>query len=190
MTETLSKDTLREQAKFHRDRIEILPEMGEQAAACFSDFLKDLSKETILGGYWPKGKEFDIRPVLDDAMNAGLQIALPRVTAHASPLDFILWDGQEELVKGTFGIMEPQGGQTVLPDVFLVPLLAFDRHGFRLGYGGGHYDATLSSVRAQKDVLAIGVGYGAQAVLFNLPIEDHDQKLDYILTEQSFIKTD
>ena len=67
MTETLSKEALREQAKFHRNRIEVLPEMGEQAADEFSGFLKELPKDKVLAGYWPKGKEFDIRPVMDDA---------------------------------------------------------------------------------------------------------------------------
>ncbi len=190
MTETLSKETIRDQAKFHRDRIEVLPEMGEQAAAQFAAFLKEIDKNKIIAGYWPKDKEFDVRPCLDEAMQAGFQICLPKTNGKAEPLDFISWDGQEVLTPGKHGIMEPPGENSVDPDVLLIPLLAFDRRGYRMGYGGGHYDSTLQSLRAQKDILAIGVGYAAQAVLFNLPIEEHDQKLDYILTENELRKTD
>lgn len=95
---------------------------------------------------------------------------------------FRVWDGKTPLVSGGFGLMEPGEGAAILPDIVLVPLLAFDRRGHRLGYGKGYYDTALADLRAQKDIRAIGVGYGEQAVLFNLPSEPHDQKLDMMIT--------
>ena len=65
-----------------------------------------------------------------------------------------------------------------------MPLLAFDRRGHRLGYGEGYYDATLADLRARKKVIAVGLAYAQQAILFNLPAEDHDQPLDWIITPQ------
>ena len=88
---------------------------------------------------------------------------------------------------GAYGICEPQGTDLLEPDLFLVPLLAFDRKGYRLGQGGGYYDATIKAYRDKKEIQAIGIGYGMQAVVFNLPIEEHDQKMDLVITpEQVF----
>ena len=81
--------------------------------------------------------------------------------------------------------MEPEGEQALEPDIFIVPMLSFDRRGYRLGQGGGYYDATLSAYRKKKSVQAIGIGYAAQAVLFTLPVELHDQKMDWILTPKT-----
>ena len=80
--------------------------------------------------------------------------------------------------------MEPQSNEAVEPDILIVPMLAFDRKGIRLGQGGGYYDATLETLRNKKTIQAIGVAYASQAVLFTLPAEAHDQKMDYILTPQ------
>ena len=73
----------------------------------------------------------------------------------------------------------------LLPDILLIPFLSFDRYGYRLGQGGGYYDATLAHLREEKDILAIGMGYAQQAVLFKLPAEDHDQKMDMVITPQN-----
>ena len=66
-----------------------------------------------------------------------------------------------------------------------MPMLAFDRPGNRLGHGGGYYDTTLRALREKKKITAVGVAYAQQAVLFSLPVEDHDEKLDWIITEQN-----
>lgn len=98
---------------------------------------------------------------------------------------FSRWTEDTKMHKSAFGVMEPVTDEEtdwVDPDIVLVPLLAFDRRGHRLGNGGGHYDATLADLRARKEVLAVGIGYAQQAVLFNLPAGPHDQRLDWIIT--------
>ena len=84
------------------------------------------------------------------------------------------------------GILQPQAESTdcfVKPDIIVVPFLAFDRRGHRLGYGKGHYDATIAALREQgRTVTTVGLGYAKQAVLFNLPSEEHDEQMDWVIT--------
>src|SRR6185503_17417551 len=96
------------------------------------------------------------------------------------------WKDGDPLAEGAFGIMQPStdAPKWVDPDIVVVPLLAFDRRGYRLGYGSGYYDVTLAALRAKKKIVAVGLGYGQQAVLFNLPSEPHDEKLDWVITPQ------
>lgn len=137
-----------------------------------------------VAGYHPMGNEADILPALSTLAAAGHATALPVVTGRAWPLVFRLWRPGHPLVPGAFRIMEPMGdAPLVQPDIVLVPLLAFDRAGYRLGYGGGFYDRTLEVLRAEAPTLAVGIGYAGQGV-DKLPIDAYDQKLDWIVTEQ------
>ncbi len=100
-------------------------------------------------------------------------------------LKFAAWDDRMALKASAFGIMEPVTNnltEWVEPDIVVVPMLAFDRRGYRLGHGYGYYDVTLADLKTRKAILSVGVAYGQQAVLFNLPAEDHDQKMDIIIT--------
>lgn len=175
------KETLREQATLHRDRIRPEDEDIENAALLFKGHVP-VQAGQIVGAYWPIGREFDVRYIIDDLMKAGVLVALPVVDKTSREMGFALWDGKADLVKGAFGAFAPPEKILVEPDVIIAPFLAFDRKGYRLGRGGGHYDATLAALRAKKQILAVGVGYASQAVLFNLPVEDHDQKMDMIIT--------
>ena len=177
------KAVLRDQARKHRTLTDIRDEDVDNAASLFFDALKPHVGK-VIAGYWPKGREFDPTGILERALDEGYVCALPKVETDTKILHFVEWRRETELAKGAFGIMEPQDGQAVDPDIFLVPMLAFDRRGTRLGQGGGYYDATLAHYRTQKDIEAVGVAYSLQAVLFNLPVEEHDQKMDYILTPQ------
>ncbi len=137
-----------------------------------------------IAGYHPKGDEADVQPALSALAAAGHATALPVVTGRAWPLVFRLWRPGHPLVPGAFRIMEPMGdAPLVQPDIVLVPLLAFDQAGYRLGYGGGFYDRTLEVLRAEAPTLAVGIGYAGQGV-DKLPIDAYDQKLDWIVTEQ------
>jgi 5-formyltetrahydrofolate cyclo-ligase len=176
-----NKDELREQAILHRDKIRPGDEDIERAAALLIQAVP-AEKGRIYGAYWPKGNEFDVRYMIDDILKAGGRIALPVASKSTREMGFAPWDGKAPLIKGEWGIMIPPTDERVEPDVLLVPFLAFDRKGYRLGRGGGHYDATIEALRTKKDILAVGVGYAAQAVLFSLPVEPHDQKLDLIVT--------
>lgn len=137
-----------------------------------------------IAGYHPKGDEADVMPSLAALANAGHATALPVVTGRAWPLVFRLWRPGHPLVPGAFRVMEPMGeAPLVQPDIVLVPLLAFDAAGYRLGYGGGFYDRTLEVLRAEAPTIAVGIGYAGQGV-DKLPVDAYDQKLDWIVTEQ------
>lgn len=177
------KALLRDQARKHRTFTDIREEDVEAATPLFFDALNP--KETqIIGAYWPKGREFDPTHIIETALAKGLTCALPKIDGDNKVLKFIEYTRDTKLAKGPFGIMEPEEGQELQPDIFIVPMLSFDRKGYRLGQGGGYYDATLAYYRGLKAVESVGIGYAFQAVLFTLPVEEHDQKMDWILTPQ------
>ncbi len=122
-------------------------------------------------------------------VDAGARIALP-VTPKSTDdrLRFHLWSTDDMLHPGAFGVHEPHhAAEEADPDLLLVPLLAFDRRGGRLGYGAGHYDRALERLRALKRIRAIGLAFAAQEVE-RVPTHAHDQPLDAVLTERAYIK--
>ncbi len=134
------------------------------------------------------GTEISTFEVFDALVRTGWITALPIVVAKNMPLLFRRWMPGEHLVSGLWDIQIPADtAEEVDPDVLLVPLLAFDRAGYRLGYGGGFYDRTLEKLRCIKPVTAIGLGYAGQEVDSVLR-DEHDQKLDWIMTERETIK--
>jgi 5-formyltetrahydrofolate cyclo-ligase len=138
----------------------------------------------MVGGFWPIGSEIDVRPALARLRALGARIALPETTPRGSPLRFRLWDEGAPLLPGRYGTLHPDGAE-VEPGLLLVPLLAFDRRGFRLGYGGGYYDRTIAG---WPGVCAIGCAYAAQEVP-HVPTEQHDRVLPAIATERGVIVT-
>ena len=139
---------------------------------------------SIVSAFFPYQSEIDTRPLLGKLAGEGWTTALPIVIALGEPLIFRRWLSGEPTVPGVWGIPRPMDASPLVePDVLLVPLMAFDRQGYRLGYGGGFYDRTLEMLRAQKSIIAIGVAYGAQEV-DAVPHADHDQALDFIMTEK------
>ncbi len=178
-----SKVILRQEARRHLVRMDIRSEDTEEGAAHFFKVINP-DKDKIVAAYWPKGREFDTAPFLEPLLKAGNVCALPVVQKDSLLLKFARWDETVELKKAAFDILEPDSCDWVEPDILIVPMLAFDRKGYRLGHGGGYYDTTLESLRASRDVLAVGIAYAQQACLFNLPLEPHDQKLDWIITPQ------
>lgn len=176
------KDVLRDQARKHRAQIFVSATEYEQAAEIFFKHIAP-KKNSFISGYWPKGREFDCVSILEQAHAKGHVCGLPVIQEHSHILKFVRWTPQSKMVVDAFGVLIPEDqSEIIIPDIMLVPLLAFDRRGYRLGQGGGYYDATLADLRAQKNIQAIGVAYASQAVLFNLPIEEHDQKLDWVIT--------
>ncbi|MCW8835586.1 MAG: 5-formyltetrahydrofolate cyclo-ligase [Rhodospirillales bacterium] len=138
----------------------------------------------VVAGYWPMGSEIDCRPLLGELHDAGCHCCLPVVVERDSPLAFRQWRPGMDLVEGAFGIMEPPADtHRMTPEVIVVPLLAFDDRRHRLGYGGGYYDRTLSVLRQEGSIVAIGIAYAGQRV-DALPDEGHDQALDRIVTEE------
>jgi 5-formyltetrahydrofolate cyclo-ligase len=140
-----------------------------------------------VAGYWPMRGEIDLRPLLLALADGGRDVALPIVIAPNRPLEFRRWRPGVALVTDRFGIAHPSPDAAALePDVLLVPLLAFDRRHYRLGYGAGFYDRTLAALRARKKVLAIGVAYSAQRVE-EVPLDGWDEALDLVLTEHGVV---
>lgn len=182
----MNKQTIRDQARYHRDHMHVDQGDFERVINVFFEHFTPQPNQ-VIAGYWPVGREFDPRFLMDELHQRGLQCALPCVEKDNKVLTFKPWTPDCPMTKGAYDVHEPKSDETVEPDIFLCPLLAFDRQGYRMGQGGGYYDATLEAYRAKKNVLAIGVGYGEQAVLFNLPVEDHDQRMDAILTPQSIL---
>jgi 5-formyltetrahydrofolate cyclo-ligase len=142
-----------------------------------------LKPPLVVSGFHPYKSEIDVLPLLARLNSEGWVTSLPIVRAERQPLIFRQWAPGEPTIPGIWGIPMPaQEAPEIEPDVLLVPLLAFDRSGYRLGYGGGFYDRTLAHLRARKKVTAIGVGYAGQEMNL-VPSGRMDQKLDYVLTE-------
>ena len=139
----------------------------------------------MVAGYYPKGTEISPLSALKHIMILpNKSVALPVVTGNNQPLLFREYNQGTVLQSGAFGILEPdETARILIPDIVIVPFLAFDEEGFRLGYGGGFYDRTLQALRQNNpDLLTIGVGYSKQKAAGVLPIDSYDQKLDFIVT--------
>jgi 5-formyltetrahydrofolate cyclo-ligase len=142
------------------------------------------SKKSIIGGYWPIKGEINIRPFLEDWYLQGGGICLPFVDDPKLPLLFYPWSPQAEMAVGKYKIPIPkQREQNILPDILLIPFLAFDNAGYRLGRGGGFYDRTLRKLRQLKKIYVIGLGADCQLVS-SIPHENYDEKLDCVITEK------
>lgn len=187
MTDVLSKDSIRHEALLHRDRIDPREESAEDACTHFFEAVNP-NPGQVVAAYWPKDREFDTTPLIHELLTRGMICALPVMQKDSRILKFARWAEGDALAPGPFGIMQPVAQDWVDPDIIVVPYLAFDRHGYRLGYGKGYYDATLFEKRKVRPVLSVGYGYGQQAVLFNLPVEPHDVKLDWIITPQKVMR--
>lgn len=137
-------------------------------------------------GYMPINTEIDPRPVMAECAVHG-DVAVPVITASGSPLTFARWTPDIEMVEGAFKAKIPADIELITPEIIVVPLVAWDRVGGRLGYGGGFYDRTLEGLRSAGPVLAIGFAFDAQEAE-NLPLEATDQPLDMIVTETKVIQ--
>lgn len=136
----------------------------------------------VLGIYWPIRGEIDVLDIAREHIRRGGVAALPVVTQKNAAVEFWKWDPMARMERGFWNIPVPAIAERVRPDVLIIPLVGFDAAGYRLGYGGGYYDATLAELRAKKPVVAAGLAYAQQAVLFALPAGPHDQRLDWVIT--------
>jgi 5-formyltetrahydrofolate cyclo-ligase len=137
-------------------------------------------------GYLPMRGEIDPLPAMAEAARHG-PVGVPVTPRLGQPLSFRLWTPESVMAEGRFGTRIPAEGGWVVPEVLIVPLVAFDRQGARLGYGGGFYDRTLAMLRATGPVTAIGFAWAAQED-DGLPLEGTDAHLDLIVTESEVIR--
>lgn len=181
---TSDKDQIRQHAKKFRDQLAVQPEWADEAADNFLNALHPTT-DTIISVYYPIGSELDTSPLVEKLWSKNMTVCLPIINGDVRELTFARWDKNTQLTKKSFGIYEPADtAEKRTPDILVVPLLAFDQRGNRMGYGRGHYDETLRVLRANKPILAVGYAYAEQAVLLALPTEPHDQKLDMVITPQ------
>ena len=133
--------------------------------------------------YWPIRTEIDPRPLMD-TRSESRQLCLPVTHGRDAPLTFRAWQPGADMDVDGFGVAIPARDVPVTPEVLVVPMLAFDLHLHRLGYGAGHYDRTLAGLRPGGPAFAIGFAYEAQRTS-TLPAEPTDQALDLIVTEET-----
>jgi len=160
---------------------------GERLAARFFESVT-VPGDAAVSGYWPIGDEIDVMPLLEALAARGHAIALPVVAGPRRPLVFRRWRAGDDMAEGPYGIREPLAAAPAMaPRVVLVPLLAFDRTGSRLGYGAGYYDLSLAGLREQGETLAVGIAWAAQEVAA-VPHDARDQPLDWVVTEAMAIR--
>lgn len=154
-----------------------------QAAEILADCLAAY-RGCVLAGYMPMRTEID--PLAAMAAHQGA-VGVPVIMGKGQALRFREWSPGCAMVAGEFGALVPEDGAWVVPEVLIVPLVAFDARGYRLGYGGGFYDRTLEGLRALRPVLAVGFAFSGQEMA-EVPIDPTDQRLDMMVTEQGVVR--
>jgi 5-formyltetrahydrofolate cyclo-ligase len=142
----------------------------------------------VVAGYWPFTTEIDPRPLMLALAGRGHALVLPVTGRRGEALIFRRFRFGDRLDEGRFGTRHPgEDAEELSPDWLLVPVVAFDATGVRIGHGAGYYDVTLASLRARSPVTALGCGYAAQRAE-RLPVAPHDQRLDAIATERGVLR--
>jgi len=141
----------------------------------------------VVSGFMPLKSEINPLPLMRKLSDRGASLALPVIDARGKPLIMRAFAFGDALNSGQWGIREPKPSAVqVVPDIMLVPLLAFDRDGKRIGYGAGYYDMTIAKFRAIKPVLTVGIAFAAQEIA-DVPVTERDARLDLVLTERETI---
>ncbi len=178
-----------EKARLRRHCLGLRRTLASAAAAARA---RDRFLETIgfpegaaVSAYVPVASEFDVMPLAEAAHAGGHVVGMPVVTARDRPLAFRAWAPGDALEPGAWNIpVPPVTAAAVVPRLLIVPMVAFDSRGYRLGYGGGFYDRTLAALRGRDPgIVAVGVCYAGLEV-DEMPRDDHDQPLDWIVTEE------
>jgi 5-formyltetrahydrofolate cyclo-ligase len=181
-----SKEQLRRDAADRRAATAKDNDIGARLLDNFERAIKP-PNGAVVSGYFPIGDEANVMPLLHALAARRCDTALPVIAKRGQPLIFRKWRETDAMDTGPMSIPEPrEEAPIVVPDLVLTPLLAFDRAGNRLGYGGGYYDRTIAVLRNVKPVIAVGIAYGAQEYP-GVPHDDHDTPLDWIVTETEAI---
>jgi 5-formyltetrahydrofolate cyclo-ligase len=181
------KSALRAAALARRDALPAAERAAAAGALAARGLPVALVPGMVVSGFSPMRSEINPVPLMRRLADQGASLALPVVQGRGTPLAFRAWTFGDGLVAGVWGIREPAAGAPVVePDLLLVPLAAFDRRGFRLGYGGGYYDRTLAALRRVKAIAAVGLAFAAQEIA-RVPEMPYDARLDFVLTEREAI---
>ena len=154
----------------------------------FYSWFKNQKNLYNLAFYYPINTEVDPLPIARLLKERNLNYCLPVVQKLNSPLIFREWKEDTKLVVSNFGAKIPSEGDFIVPDLMLIPLLAYDDFGYRLGYGGGFYDRTISNFKqnVEKKIFTVGLAFSCQKYSGKLPIDNNDKKIDSVLTEKGF----
>ena len=181
------KAALRRAAVARRDALPPGERMAAALALAEHGLPVRITPGIVVSGFSPLKTEISPLPLLRRLADAGANLALPVVIGRGQPLVMRAWSFGAPLVSGVWGIRQPPADAPELfPDILIVPLLAFDRHGHRIGYGAGYYDMTIARLRAMKPVTAIGVAFATQEIAA-VPATPRDARLDLVLTERGAI---
>ncbi len=181
------KSIIRKDALLRRDALPAAERAKAAETIAARAFPLAIEPGQIVSGFSPLRTEINPIPLMRRLADAGVQLALPVVAGKGKPLIMRAWRFGEPLDSGVWGIREPKvGAPEVAPDILLVPLLAFDRDGHRIGYGAGYYDMTIGKLRAMKPVIAVGIAFAAQEIA-SVPVTPRDVRLDLVLTEREII---
>jgi 5-formyltetrahydrofolate cyclo-ligase len=181
------KAELRREGLARRDALPAKIRKAAAEAIAARAFPLAIASGMILSGFMPLKSEINPLPLMRKLADDGARLALPVVAGRGRPLIMRGWQWGEPLVPGVWGIREPPPTAPELqPDILLVPLLAFDRNGHRIGYGAGYYDLTIAQLRAKKPIAAVGIAFAAQEIE-SVPRTAFDARLDLVLTENETI---
>lgn len=181
MSDQSGKSALRAEMRLLREEAAARdPDAGERLAEAFPMKLLERYGPDV-AGYIAIGSEIDPEPLMQKLARAGAELSLPRIEPDGT-MTYRRWSFGEPLEAGPFSLKEPPAEAPLArPTLILTPLLAFDRAGNRLGYGKGHYDRALATLRSDGRAFACALAYGPQ-LLDTLPAEAHDQPLDWAVT--------
>ena len=146
-------------------------------------------KKIIIAGYYPSYYEVDILNFLEKASKKKFRIVLP-VIKSSNAMSFKSWIFKEPLYVNKFGMLEPKNsGKDIIPDLIMVPLVAFDNRLNRIGYGKGYYDRSLKKIsKIKRNAISLGIAFSFQKCQ-KIPTNKQDFKLDYVLTEKGIINS-
>ena len=178
-----AKGKLRKLAKAKRSEVHSVKSERVAQKRLVEYICKQITNTKHVASYCPIQSEISPMGAIKKLVTLGYSICLPVVCQKNQPLKFRTWQVNENLIEGDFGVSIPSSGDWVIPGLIIVPLLAFDKMGFRLGYGGGYYDRTLVQLKKKNNVKAVGFAFSGQYCP-NIPTDDYDYKLDSVITEQ------
>ncbi|HHB82999.1 MAG TPA: 5-formyltetrahydrofolate cyclo-ligase [Devosia sp.] len=156
---------------------------AEASVRAWENFLEevDIVSDAKIALYWPMGHELDCRGLIACLLERDVSVCLPTIVGQGQPLGFRQYRGADNLVPAGLGTQEPPlSAPIIVPDIVVLPLLAFDRQGNRLGYGGGFYDRTIAGMTNRP--LLTGLAFAVQ-LHDSVPIDQHDERLDLAVTE-------
>jgi 5-formyltetrahydrofolate cyclo-ligase len=189
MSDSISelKSVIRKDALMRRDALPAAERAKAAEIIATRPFPVAMRPDVIVSGFMPLKTEINPLPLMRKLAEQGAQLALPAIDGRGKPLIMRAFAFGDELASGQWGIREPKAdAPEVAPDILLVPLLAFDRTGHRIGYGAGYYDMTIARLRAMKPVVAVGIAFAAQEI-GEVPVTPRDARLDLVLTEREII---